>query len=88
MSEEAARKVRALACWRGPVEPQPLGGGISNHNFLVDHDGARYFVRIGEDFLVHNVLRRFATGPVGDRWPARDNVDKFGLSTVNTVSAS
>jgi thiamine kinase-like enzyme len=58
MSEDAARRTRALACWRGPVEPRPLGGGISNHNFLVE-DGARYFVRIGEDFLVHNVLRRF-----------------------------
>jgi hypothetical protein len=38
--------------------------------------------------VTDNVLRRFATGPVGDRWPARDNLDKFGLSTVNTVSAS
>jgi thiamine kinase-like enzyme len=36
----------------------PCGGGISNHNFLVE-DGERYFVRIGEDFLVHNVLRQF-----------------------------
>jgi thiamine kinase-like enzyme len=59
MSEEAARRTQALACWRGPVEPKPLGGGISNYNFLVDHGGERYFVRIGEDFLVHNVLRRF-----------------------------
>jgi thiamine kinase-like enzyme len=58
MSEQAARRTRALACWRGPVEPVPLGGGISNHNFLVE-DGEPYFVRIGEDFLVHNVLRRF-----------------------------
>jgi thiamine kinase-like enzyme len=56
MSEEAARRVAALACWRGAVEPLPLSGGISNHNFLVE-DGERYFVRIGEDFLVHNVLR-------------------------------
>jgi hypothetical protein len=38
--------------------------------------------------VTDNVLRRFATGPVGDRWPARDNVDEFGLSPVNTVSAS
>jgi thiamine kinase-like enzyme len=59
MSEEAARRTRALACWRRPVEPVPLGGGISNHNFLVDDGDARFFVRIGEDFLVHNVLRRF-----------------------------
>ncbi len=59
MIEQAERKTRALACWRGPVEPQPLGGGISNHNFLVEDGGARFFVRIGEDFSVHNVLRRF-----------------------------
>jgi thiamine kinase-like enzyme len=58
MTELAARRTKALACWRGPVDPQPLGGGISNHNFLVE-DGERYFVRIGEDFPVHNVLRRF-----------------------------
>ena len=58
MSEQAARRTRALSCWRGPVEPRPLGGGISNHNFLVE-DGERFFVRIGEDFPVHNVLRRF-----------------------------
>jgi thiamine kinase-like enzyme len=58
MSEEAARRTRALACWRAAVAPVPCGGGISNHNFLVE-DGERYFVRIGEDFLVHNVLRRF-----------------------------
>jgi thiamine kinase-like enzyme len=59
MTEQAARKTRELSCWRGPVEPQALGGGISNHNFLVDDGGRRFFVRIGEDFLVHNVLRSF-----------------------------
>lgn len=58
-SDDAARKTAALACWRGPVDPRPQGGGISNHNFLVDDAGARFFVRIGEDFRVHNVLRRF-----------------------------
>ena len=58
MSEEAERRTRTLACWRATVEPVPCGGGISNHNFLVEDD-ERYFVRIGEDFLVHNVLRRF-----------------------------
>lgn len=34
------------------------------------------------------VLREFARGPVGERHPARDNVDDFDLSTVNTVPAS
>jgi thiamine kinase-like enzyme len=57
--DAAARKATGLDCWRGPVTPVPLGGGISNHNFLVEDHGARFFVRIGEDFEVHNVLRRF-----------------------------
>lgn len=56
---DARERTAALACWRGPVEPQPVGGGISNHNFLVDDRGERFFVRIGKDLLVHNVLRRF-----------------------------
>jgi thiamine kinase-like enzyme len=59
MIDDAARKTATLGCWRGPVTPRPLGGGISNHNFLVADGGAQYFVRIGEDFEVHNVLRRF-----------------------------
>ena len=58
-SEAAARKAAGLACWRGAVVPIPLGGGISNHNFLVEDRGARFFVRIAEDCEVHNVLRRF-----------------------------
>jgi len=59
MTDDATRKTAALSCWRGPVEPQPVGGGLSNRNFLVDDGGERFFVRIGEDLLVHNVLRRF-----------------------------
>ena len=34
------------------------------------------------------LLREFARGPVGERHPARDNVEQFGLSPVNTVPAS
>ncbi len=37
----------------------PQGGGISNHNFLVEDGGRRFMVRIGEDLEVHHVLRRF-----------------------------
>jgi thiamine kinase-like enzyme len=59
MTDDALRKTAALSCWRGPVAPQPVGGGISNQNFVVDDGGTRYFVRIGDDILVHNVLRRF-----------------------------
>jgi hypothetical protein len=42
------------------------------------------FVRIVTD----NVVRSFARGPVGERWPARDNVGEFDLPLHNTVPAS
>ena len=35
-----------------------------------------------------NVLRAFATGPMGERRPARDNVDDFDLPLTNSVEAS
>lgn len=57
MNEIARRRAAALAIWSGPVEPQPLGGGITNTNFLVEDRGRRYVVRVGEDIPVHGVLR-------------------------------
>jgi thiamine kinase-like enzyme len=59
MAAAAERKAASLACWQGKVEPQTLGGGISNHNFVVEDGGAKFMVRIGDDIPVHNVLRRF-----------------------------
>lgn len=54
---EAAARVAALPCWRGPVQPEPVAGGITNLNFRVADGGRRYFVRIGEDVPVHLVAR-------------------------------
>ena len=51
--ERAAR----LACWKGAVAPDPLGGGITNVNFVVEDAGERYVVRIGEDIPEHGVYR-------------------------------
>jgi thiamine kinase-like enzyme len=59
MTTDAERKAAGLTCWTGKVRLQPLGGGISNHNFLVEDRCRRFMVRIGEDLEVHNVLRRF-----------------------------
>jgi thiamine kinase-like enzyme len=49
--------VAGLACWRGPVEPQEVGGGITNMNFSVVDGGRRYFVRIGHDIAEHGIVR-------------------------------
>jgi thiamine kinase-like enzyme len=55
--ESATRRAAGLACWHGPVEPQPVGGGITNRNFSVQDAGRRYFVRIGDDIPVHGIVR-------------------------------
>ncbi len=54
---DPSARAAGLSCWSGPVTPEPLTGGITNVNFMVEDRGRRYFVRIGEDIPVHGVLR-------------------------------
>ena len=58
---QLAARVAALPCWRGPVEPEPLEGGLSNRNFRV-RDGAEGFVVriVGGDVPEHGILRGHA----------------------------
>jgi thiamine kinase-like enzyme len=56
MSDLLARAA-ALPCWSGKVTPQPLKGGITNANFLVEDGGRRFVVRIGDDIPLHGVMR-------------------------------
>ncbi len=53
----SSARVAALAIWSGPVDPFPLAGGITNQNFTVEDCGRRYVVRVGNDILVHGVVR-------------------------------
>jgi thiamine kinase-like enzyme len=53
----SSERVAALAIWSGPVDPFPLAGGITNQNFMVEDRGRRYVVRVGNDILVHGVVR-------------------------------
>jgi len=50
-------KVARLRYWRSPVDPEPLGGGITNTNFVVAHEDEEFVVRLGEDLPVHGVYR-------------------------------
>jgi thiamine kinase-like enzyme len=50
-------KVRGLSCWSGPVVVEPLGGGITNRNFVVTDGAQKAVVRIGDDIPVHQILR-------------------------------
>lgn len=49
--------IAGLSCWHGPVDPQPVAGGITNTNYSVVDQGLRYFVRIGDDIPVHGIVR-------------------------------
>ena len=57
MQDAALRRAAELDIWDGPVSPEPLPGGISNHNFLIEDGGRRYVVRVGEDAPEHAVYR-------------------------------
>lgn len=54
---DARNRAAGLPIWTGPVEPVPLEGGITNVNFVVDDDGRKYVVRVGDDIPVHQVMR-------------------------------
>ncbi|MFC7054039.1 choline kinase family protein [Hansschlegelia quercus] len=57
MTIDPVARVCGLAFWKGPVDPEPLTGGITNRNFLVRDQGRKYVVRLGEDIPLHNVMR-------------------------------
>ncbi len=52
-----AARAAGLSCWSGPVEPEPLPGGITNTNFVVRDRGERFVARIADDIPVHGVMR-------------------------------
>ncbi len=54
---DARRKVAALSCWKSPVEPEVLGGGITNRNFTVQDGAEKFVVRVGGDIPRHQIMR-------------------------------
>lgn len=50
-------RIRALPLWQGSPRVEPLGGGITNRNFVVTDARRRAVVRIGDDIPVHQILR-------------------------------
>ena len=49
--------IRNLPIWHGPLRIQPLHGGTTNVNMLVQDDLRRAVVRLGDDIAVHQILR-------------------------------
>lgn len=54
---DAEDRAAGLGCWSGPVNPEPIAGGLTNTNFVVHDRGERYFVRVGHDLPIHGILR-------------------------------
>jgi thiamine kinase-like enzyme len=57
MTPAAEDIIRSLAFWTGPIKIEPLSGGMTNRNYLVDHGRAKFAVRLGEDIPVHMISR-------------------------------
>ena len=53
----ALARVAGLPIWSGQIVPEPLGGGITNRNFVVQDRGERFVVRVGGDIPIHGVMR-------------------------------
>jgi thiamine kinase-like enzyme len=50
--------IRALPCFKGKIEIEPLTGGLSNESWLVSDTSGRHVVRLGRDFPFHHVDRK------------------------------
>ena len=53
-----AEKIRSLSVWSGPIQLQPLKGGITNQNNQFEVSGDRFVARIGAELLILGVDRR------------------------------
>ncbi len=51
------QRVQNLPIWRGAVRVEPLGGGITNVNFVAEDEKQKVVVRIGNDIPLHQILR-------------------------------
>ena len=57
MNTEQLGRIKSLPCWRGRISVEPLDGGMTNHNFMVEDRGARYVARLGADVAEHLLWR-------------------------------
>jgi len=51
MSVTPEDRIHALGIWQGPVEIEPITGGITNRNYLVRDRSTRRVVRLGDELV-------------------------------------
>jgi len=54
---EIRTRIEALPIWSSEVAIEPLGGGLTNLNFVVTDCTKRYVARFGKDITEHHVMR-------------------------------
>ncbi len=57
MDQKLSHRIRALPLWQGDIEISRLGGGITNVNYVITDEVAKYVLRLGEDIPQHHVMR-------------------------------
>jgi thiamine kinase-like enzyme len=57
MAPEIVDQIKNLPCWTGPIAIEPLGGGLSNANYVVTDANGKHVVRFGKDYPFHHVSR-------------------------------
>lgn len=55
--ENLLKRVETLPCWAGKAHAKPLGGGITNRNFVVSDAKSKFMVRLGDDIPEHGIMR-------------------------------
>ncbi len=57
MDKNSVALINNISFWKSDITISPVGGGITNQNFLVNDGSRKYFVRIGDDIPEHLVFR-------------------------------
>ena len=56
-TQDPIEVAKGLSCWSSAVEPQALGGGLTNMSFVVRDGGDSFVVRVGDDLPLHGIVR-------------------------------
>ena len=57
MTTDYIKRIESLNCWEQTIHCEPLKGGFTNRNYLVEHGDEKFFVRLGVDIPEHGVYR-------------------------------
>lgn len=50
--------INTLPCWSSSITIEPLAGGLTNSNFLIEHQNQPWVVRVAQDIPVHGIVRQ------------------------------